>query len=129
MLFLVIFLWTPPHFWALAIKYRDDYARAGVPMLPVVATEAQVAGRIVAYSWAMVAVSLVLWPAAQTTLLYPAAAVVLGGLFLRQAYALRARVRAGGETSPMRLFHWSITYLSVLFAAVAADALLQQLIR
>ena len=128
-LFLVIFLWTPPHFWALAIKYRDDYARAGVPMLPVVATEAQVAGRIVAYSWAMVAVSLALWPAAQTTLLYPAAAVVLGGLFLRQAYALRARVRAGGETSPMRLFHWSITYLSVLFAAVAADALLQQLIR
>ena len=128
-LFLVVFLWTPPHFWALAMRFRDDYARAGVPMLPVVATEAQVADRIVAYSWAMVAASLVLWPAAHTTLLYPLAAAVLGAAFLRQAHALRARVRAGADTASMRLFHWSITYLSALFAAVAADALLQQLIR
>jgi protoheme IX farnesyltransferase len=128
-LFLVVFLWTPPHFWALAIKYRDDYARAGVPMLPVVATEAKVANRIVAYSWAMVAASLALWPTANTTLLYPIAAVLLGAAFLRQAHALRARVRAGLPSSPMRLFHWSITYLSALFAAVAADALIDQFIR
>ncbi len=128
-LFLVVFLWTPPHFWALAMRFRDDYARAGVPMLPVVATEAQVADRIVAYSWAMVAVSLVLWPAAHTTVIYPVAALVLGAVFLRQAQALRTRVRAGVATESMRLFHWSITYLSALFAAVAADALVQQLIR
>jgi protoheme IX farnesyltransferase len=128
-LFAVVFLWTPPHFWALAIKYRDDYERAGVPMLPVVATETEVARRIVLYSWAMVAASLVLWPVAATTPLYPVAAVVLGAMFLREAYGLSARARAGAATKSIRLFQWSITYLSGLFAAVAADALLQQLLR
>jgi heme o synthase len=125
-LFLVIFLWTPPHFWALAIRYRDDYARAGVPMLPVVATDIQVAGRIVGYSWAMVIVSLALWPVAGTTLLYPTVAVVLGAAFLREAHRLRRLARAGRFAQPMRVFHGSITYLSLLFAAVAADALIQQ---
>jgi protoheme IX farnesyltransferase len=128
-LFTVVFLWTPPHFWALAIRYRDDYARAGVPMLPVVATEAEVASRILAYSWLMVAASLALWPIAHTTLIYPIAAVLLGAAFLRQAYALRGRVRAGMPSASMRLFHWSITYLSALFAAVAADALIDQFTR
>lgn len=128
-LFAVVFLWTPPHFWALAIRYRDDYARAGVPMLPTVATSIQVANRIVLYSWAMVAVSLALWPVAHTTPLYPVAALLLGGLFLREAHRLRARALRGVELSSMRLFHWSITYLSALFAAVAADALLQQWLR
>ena len=93
-LFAVIFFWTPPHFWALAIRFRDDYARAGVPMLPVVATETVVADRIVVYSWAMVAASLVLWPVAGTTAFYPLAAAVLGGWFLREAHGL-ARARAG----------------------------------
>jgi protoheme IX farnesyltransferase len=124
-LFAVVFLWTPPHFWALAMQFRSDYAAANVPMLPVVATPAFVAGRIVAYTWAMVAASIVLWPVAHTTLLYPAVAVVLGGLFLRETYALRARVHAGEPARPTRVFHWSIHYLSLLFLAVAVDALLQ----
>ena len=128
-LFAVVFLWTPPHFWALAIRYRDDYARAGVPMLPTVATDLAVANRIVMYSWAMVAASLILWPIADTTLLYPALALLLGGLFLREAYRLRARAVRGTELMSMRLFHWSITYLSALFAAVALDALLEQWLR
>jgi protoheme IX farnesyltransferase len=128
-LFLVVFLWTPPHFWALAIRFRDDYARAGVPMLPVVATEYEVARRIVWYSWAMVAASVALWPIAGTTPVYPVVAFVAGAAFLREAYALRARARAGAPSRSMRLFHWSITYLTVLFAAVAADALVQQLVR
>ncbi len=126
-LFAVIFLWTPPHFWALAIRYRDDYATAGVPMLPVVATESVVAGRIVAYSWAMVAASLLLWPVAGTTVFYPVAAALLGAWFLREAYALRRRIRAGEESRSMRVFTASIHYLTALFAAVAVDALLQLL--
>ena len=124
-LFAIIFFWTPPHYWPLAMRYRDDYAAAGVPMLPVVASEAVVAGRIVAYSWVMVAVSLLLLaPVGPAGLLYGVSAVVLGGLFLREAHQLRARVRAGREAAPMRLFHWSITYLALLFLAVAVDALL-----
>ena len=123
-LFAIIFFWTPPHYWPLAMRYRDDYAAAGVPMLPVVATETVVAGRIVAYSWVMVAVSLLLLaPVGPAGAIYGVSAVVLGGLFLREAYLLRARVKAGREAAPMRLFHWSITYLALLFLAVAVDAL------
>lgn len=125
-LFAVVFLWTPPHFWALAIRYRDDYARAGVPMLPAVATDVEVARRIVLYSWAMVIASMALWPVADTTPLYPIVALLLGALFLREAYRLRTRALRGADMASMRLFHWSITYLSALFAAVAVDALLQQ---
>jgi protoheme IX farnesyltransferase len=128
-LFTVVFLWTPPHFWALAIRYRDDYARAGVPMLPTVASDIEVAKRIIVYSWAMVAVSLALWPVAHTSLLYPAMALILGALFLREAYRLRARALRNVEIASMRLFHWSITYLSALFATVAVDALVQQWLR
>jgi heme o synthase len=126
-LFAVVFFWTPPHFWALAIRYREDYAAAGVPMLPVVATEREVAGRIVAYSWVMVATSLLLWPVAGTGPVYPAAAAVTGALFLREAHALLRRARAGRTGTalqPMRLFHWSNTYLTLLFVAAAVDALL-----
>ncbi|MDX6227220.1 MAG: heme o synthase [Frankiales bacterium] len=126
-LFGVVFLWTPPHFWALAMQFRDDYAAAGVPMLPVVASPGFVAGRIVAYSWAMVAASLALWPIGHMTAFYPAAAVVLGALFLREAYALRSRVRAGVAVRPTRVFHASIQYLTLLFTAVAVDALLERL--
>ena len=123
-LFAIIFFWTPPHYWPLAMRYRDDYAAAGVPMLPVVASEAVVAGRIVAYSWVMVAVSLLLLaPVGPAGAIYGVSAVVLGGLFLREAHLLRAQVKAGREAAPMRLFHWSITYLALLFLAVAVDAL------
>jgi protoheme IX farnesyltransferase len=121
-LFAVIFFWTPPHFWALAMRFRDDYAAAGVPMLPVVATPAAVAARIVAYSWAMVATSLLLLLGASGPV-YGASAVVLGGVFLREAHLLQARVRRGETVAPMRLFHWSITYLALLFLAVALDQL------
>jgi heme o synthase len=121
-LFLVIFFWTPPHFWALAMRFRDDYAAADVPMLPVVATPDVVATRIVWYSWAMVGTSLLLvWPLGVSGALYGVAAVGVGGVFLREAHLLLGRVRRGVAVAPMRLFHWSITYLALLFLAVALD--------
>jgi protoheme IX farnesyltransferase len=123
-LFAVIFFWTPPHFWALAIKFRDDYAAASVPMLPVVAAPATVATKILRYSYAMVATTLVLTPYAGW--IYGACAAVLGVWFLREAHQLRGRLAAGSAaaSAPMRLFHLSIVYLTLLFAAVAVTALL-----
>jgi protoheme IX farnesyltransferase len=121
-LFAVIFLWTPPHFWALAMKFKDDYAAAGVPMLPVVAPVEVVARRILAYSYAMVAASLLLIPFGAGWL-YAAAAVLLGAGFLAHAHQLQARVRRGQPARPMRLFHFSITYLTLLFTAVAISQL------
>ena len=123
-LFAVVFLWTPPHFWALAMQYRDDYAAAGVPMLPAVAPVEVVVSRIIAYSWAMVAASILVWPVADTGPFYPIAAVALGAIFLWEAYALRARVRAKLPEHALRLFHVSITYLSLLFLALALDTVL-----
>jgi heme o synthase len=121
-LFGVIFLWTPPHYWPLSMRYREDYDRAGVPMLSVVASPTAVARKIVWYSWAMVACSLLLWPIAHTGLVYPAVAVIAGGSFLLEGYRLLARTRARDVApAPMRLFHLSITYLTLLFVAVAVD--------
>ena len=120
-LFAVIFYWTPPHFWALALYRSADYARVGVPMLPVVAGLTETARQIVLYSWAMVAVSLLFHPVARMGLVYLGSCVVLGGLFLWEAHALSGRARRGVPVKPMRLFHWSITYLSLLFAAMAVD--------
>jgi len=121
-LFAVIFLWTPPHFWALAMRFKDDYAAASVPMLPVVATAAAVARKILLYSYAMVAASLALAP--WSGWLYGGCAAVLGAWFLAEAHRLRARVAGGGAQAPMRLFHRSIAYLTLLFAAIAVTALL-----
>jgi heme o synthase len=121
-LFAVIFFWTPPHFWALALKYRDDYAAAHVPMLPVVAGPAVVARKIVTYSWVMVAATLALAPYAGP--IYACCAFGLGGWFLIEAYRLRAGIAAAGSPPPMRLFHLSIVYLTLLFAAVAVTSLL-----
>ena len=133
-LFAVIFFWTPPHYWPLSMRFRDDYAAAGVPMLPVVAGNLTVGRQIVAYSWVMVATSLLLWPVAGTTPFYGAAALLLGAAFLREAHLLLRRARAEAEGHPpagpsveagaMRLFHGSITYLTLLFLAVAIDPLL-----
>jgi protoheme IX farnesyltransferase len=123
-LFLVIFFWTPPHFWALAMRYRDDYAAAGVPMLPVVASPQAVVLRMVIYAWVMVATSLVLWPLA-TSWVYGVLAAGLGAAFLVEAHRLLWRVRRGAPATPMRLFHWSNSYLALLFCAVAVDALLR----
>lgn len=122
-LFLIVFFWTPPHYWPLSLRYRADYAAANVPMLPVVADSRAVANRIVRYSWVMVAVSLLLIPVAGMGWLYSVVAVVLGALFLWEAYALRRRVGTA-RLNPMRLFHGSITYLSLLFLAVGIDAFL-----
>jgi protoheme IX farnesyltransferase len=121
-LFAVIFFWTPPHFWALAIKFKDDYAAAQVPMLPVVAAPDVVARKIVIYSWAMFAATLALVPYAGWV--YGACAVALGIWFLGEAHRMRGRVAAGVAAAPMRLFHLSIGYLTFLFAAVAVCALL-----
>ncbi|RZS82809.1 protoheme IX farnesyltransferase [Motilibacter rhizosphaerae] len=126
-LFLVVFLWTPPHYWPLAMRFREDYGRAGVPMLPVVAGDVAVARQIVAYSWAMVAASVALWPVAGTGWVYGVASLALGAAFLVEAHALLGRARrglAGAALKPMRLFHGSISYLSLLFVAVAAAPLL-----
>jgi heme o synthase len=128
-LFGVVFFWTPPHTWALAMRFREDYAAAGVPMLPVVAAERAVSARIVCYAWITIACSLLVWPPGRPGLLvYLGAAVVLGALFLREAYRLRDRVKAGDTgvaLRPMRLFHWSNAYLALLFLAVAVSPLLR----
>jgi heme o synthase len=121
-LFAVIFFWTPPHFWALAMRFRDDYAAAGVPMLPVVATPAVVARKILVYSYLMVVATLALAPYAGW--LYTCCAAGLGAWFLAEAHRLRARTGSGDAPFPMRLFHQSIAYLAMLFAAVAVTALL-----
>jgi len=126
-LFAVVFFWTPPHFWSLAVRYREDYAAADVPMLPVVAPARRVTGEMVLYTWATVATSLLLWPVADTGWFYPAAALLLGLPFAVEAHLLHARARAGYDLvvlKPMRLFHGSNLYLALLFLAVAIDPLL-----
>jgi protoheme IX farnesyltransferase len=121
-LFLVVFLWTPPHYWPLAMRYERDYEAARVPMLPVVAQAAEVGRQTVIYSWAMVAASLALIPAASTGLVYAVTAIVAGGVFLTEAHALWSRAkRAESDLKPMRLFHYSITYVSLLFLAIGLD--------
>jgi protoheme IX farnesyltransferase len=123
-LFLIIFFWTPPHYWPLAMKYREDYAAAGIPMLPVVRSGAVVASSIVRYAWVMVAVSLLLVPVAPMGWVYGVGAVILGGAFLWEAHLLKRRVSAGASdvtAIAMRLFHGSITYLALLFLLVAID--------
>ncbi|MBK9740201.1 MAG: protoheme IX farnesyltransferase [Actinobacteria bacterium] len=123
-LFLIIFFWTPPHYWPLAMKYREDYAAAGIPMLPVVRSEAVVASSIVRYAWVMVATSLVLVPVAPMGWVYGVGAALLGAAFLAQAYVLRRRVAQSAPdvmATAMRLFHGSITYLALLFLLVAID--------
>lgn len=127
-LFLVIFFWTPPHYWPLSMKVKDDYARAGVPMLPVLASNKVVAKQIVAYSWVMVAVSLLLTPLGYTGWFYLAVALLTGGWWLWEAHALLHRAKngaTGAKLKEMRLFHWSITYVSLLFVAVAVDPFLR----
>ena len=119
-MFAVIFFWTPPHTWALAMRYKDDYLAAGIPMLPVVATERQVARQIVVYTWLTVVATLALIPA--TGWLYAAVAVLAGAWFLTQAYRLQAGVRRGDAVKPLRLFLQSNNYLSVLFCALAVDS-------
>jgi protoheme IX farnesyltransferase len=124
LLFLVVFFWQPPHFWALAVKYRDDYASVGVPMLPVVTSLRRVLTESVAYSWLMVIASVAVWPLA-TGPVYGVAAVVLGGAFLAEIHRLHLCALRGSEPRTMRMFHASIIYLTLLFAALAAGSLIR----
>ncbi len=119
-LFAVIFVWTPPHFWALAIKYKEDYAAADVPMLPVVADARSTGRQIVAYTVLLWAVSLAFTPIAGMGWIYTGAALVLGGAFLFHAVCL---LRHSSVKNAMRLFGWSITYVTLLFSAMALDQL------
>jgi heme o synthase len=121
-LFGVIFLWTPPHYWPLSLKFRDDYSRAGVPMLPVVASATEVSRKILVYAWATALWSLLLVPLGGAGAVYAVAALGTGGWLVVEAHLLLRRARAGvRKLAPMRLFHLSITYLTVLFVAVAVD--------
>jgi protoheme IX farnesyltransferase len=119
-LFSIIFYWTPPHFWALAIRYRDDYAAADVPMLPVVETLQRTARKILLYTLVLWAATLLFYDVGGMGDLYLAAAFVLGGVFTY--HALRLRQRATAERA-MRLFGWSISYVTLLFGAMALDQL------
>ncbi len=119
-MFAIIFFWTPPHTWALAMRYKDDYKAAGVPMLPVVATERHVTKQIVVYTWLTVAATLVLALAAGW--LYTAVAAVAGAWFLAMAHQLYAGVRRGEPVKPLRLFLQSNNYLAVVFCALALDS-------
>ena len=126
-LFGVIFFWTPPHYWPLSMRFRRDYAAAGVPMLPVVASDVRVSWEMVAYTVGMIASSLVLVPLAQMTWVYAVIASLLGAWFLYATVALLRRARTprpGVKLGEMRLFHASITYLTLLFLAVAIDPFL-----
>ena len=120
-LFLVIFFWTPPHFWALAIRYREDYSAASVPMLPAVATLAATARKITHYTVMLVGTTLVFAPVADMGAVYVAAALILGALFGVLALAVQ---RDPTERSAMRLFSYSITYVTLLFAAMIVDVLI-----
>ena len=117
-LFLVIFYWTPPHFWALAIRYRDDYAKAEVPMLPVVASLETTARRILFYTVILVALTLVFAPVAGMGAIYLASALALGAVFTALALSLK---RDPSEGTAMRLFTYSITYITLLFGAIVVD--------
>jgi protoheme IX farnesyltransferase len=119
-LFAVIFYWTPPHFWALAIRYREDYARAEVPMLPVVASLRTTAQRIFLYTLLLWAITLLFAPVADMGPIYVGSALVLGAIFTWLTLRL---VRDNSAQVAMRVFTWSITYITLLFAAIAVDEL------
>jgi protoheme IX farnesyltransferase len=123
-LFAVVFLWTPPHYWPLSMKYRDDYKAVGVPMLGVVRGRAQVGLQVILYAWATVACSLLLVPVANMGWLYTIGAAASGAWFIYETHRLYHLAIKHEDVSPMRVFHGSITYLSILFLAVAIDPLL-----
>jgi len=123
-LFLIIFLWTPPHYWPLSLRYKQDYTDAGVPMLPVVRNNKTVGVQIILYAWALVASTLLLIPIGTMGLIYTLTAFLTGTWFLFESYRLYRQAIVGEITNPMRLFHGSISYLTLLFVAIAIDPLL-----
>jgi protoheme IX farnesyltransferase len=123
-LFLIIFLWTPPHYWPLSVKYKADYELAKVPMLPVVRSTKTVVSQIVIYSWAVAVSTLILIPVANMGLIYSITAIVGSAWFVIAAHRLHAEGQRGELKKPMNLFHLSNLYLTALFVAVAVDVLL-----
>lgn len=124
-LFLIVFWWTPPHYWPLSMQYRKDYENAGIPMLPVVADRKKVASQIAIYSWIMVATTLVLPLVSELSIVYVLGAIILNLIFMREVYALRNRAKSDDlDINPMKLFHWSITWLALLFFLIGLDPLL-----
>lgn len=123
-LFLIVFLWTPPHYWPLSMKYLEDYRDAGVPMLPVVAKNEVVGRQIILYAWAYFASSLLLIPVAPMGWIYTIVAIVTGLWFSFESHRLYNEAKSGIPKNPMKLFHLSITHLTLLFLAVAIDPLL-----
>ncbi len=123
-LFLIIFLWTPPHYWPLSLRYKQDYTDAGVPMLPVVRNNKTVGIQIILYAWALVASTLLLIPVASMGLIYTLTALATGTWFVVESYRLYRQAIVGEISNPMRLFHGSISYLTLLFLAIAIDPLL-----
>ncbi|MHB8220366.1 MAG: heme o synthase [Acidimicrobiales bacterium] len=126
-LFAIIFIWTPPHFWALAVRYRDDYRAADVPMLPAVASLVRTTREILLYTAALVAVSLLFAAVAHMGVVYTVTAAVLGAVFLGMSGRLWVKARGDGATGSdaMRLFGYSITYLTLLFVVMAGDVLIR----
>ena len=122
-MFGIVFFWQLPHFYALAIRFKDDYARAGIPMLPVVASLRRVGVESVVFAWLTLAASVALWPLGMSWV-YGIIAVAVGSLFVLEAHRMDGRIRRGEDVRPMRLFHWSTTYLTLVFVAIAIDALL-----
>jgi protoheme IX farnesyltransferase len=124
-LFLIVFWWTPPHYWPLSMQYRKDYENAGIPMLPVVADREKVASQIAIYSWIMVATTFVLPLVSELSIVYVLGAIILNSIFMREVYALRNRAKSDAlDINPMKLFHWSITWLALLFFLIGLDPLL-----
>ncbi|MGP7960897.1 heme o synthase [Sanguibacter sp. A247] len=126
LLFGVVFFWTPPHYWPLSMKFRKDYANAGVPMLPVVASDRRVATEMVLYTLAMIACSVALWPVGGLSFVYGISSIVLGAWFLLECVMLLRRLNDPnlGKPRAMRVFHASITYLTLISVAIVADVLL-----
>jgi protoheme IX farnesyltransferase len=123
-LFLVVFLWTPPHYWPLSMRYKDEYASVAVPMLGVVRDAPVVGLQVILYAWATVAASLLLIPVAPMGVLYTVVAIGAGAWFIIESHRLYQRALALQEVKPMRVFHSSISYLTLLFLAVGIDPLL-----
>jgi protoheme IX farnesyltransferase len=123
-LFALVFLWTPPHYWPLSMKYREQYDEVHVPMLGATRDGSQVGLQVILYAWATVACSLLLVPVAGMGLVYSVSALVFGGWFIYESHRLYNRAVRGTEPRPMRVFHASITYLTLLFVAIAVDPLL-----
>ncbi|WP_345185838.1 heme o synthase [Microbacterium panaciterrae] len=123
-LFVLVFLWTPAHYWPLSMKYKHDYEDVDVPMLGVTRSASQVGLQVILYAWATLACSLLLIPVAGMGLVYSVSAVVFGGWFVYESHRLYAQAVKGASAKPMRVFHASITYLTLVFVAIAVDPLL-----